>query len=77
VELGGGGGGGRGRAPKTGSDSERARLNVTRAIRGALKRVSDHDPALGHSLGKAIRTGTFCCYVPPPEDPRWDLTGPT
>ena len=36
-----------GRDRKTGSDAERARVNVTRAIRTALKRVSDHDPVLG------------------------------
>ena len=33
-----------GRDRKTGSDAERARVNVTRAIRTALKRVADHDP---------------------------------
>jgi hypothetical protein len=65
-----------GRDRKTGSDAERARLNVTRAIRSALKRVSEHDPVLGRSLGDAIHTGTFCSYVPGPDDPGWDLTGP-
>ena len=66
-----------GRDRKTGSDAERARVNVTRAIRTALKRISDHDPALGRSLGGAIRTGTFCSYEPPPGDERvWDLDGP-
>jgi hypothetical protein len=66
-----------GRDRKTGSDAERARVNVTRAIRTALKRISEHDPALGRRLGAAIRTGTFCVYEPPPgEEPAWDLTGP-
>ena len=36
-----------GRDRKTGSDAERARLNVTRAIRSALKRLSEHEPVLG------------------------------
>ncbi|MGH2943669.1 MAG: hypothetical protein ACRDLN_12945, partial [Solirubrobacteraceae bacterium] len=66
-----------GRDRKTGSDAERARVNVTRAIRTALKRVSEHDAVLGRRLGAAIRTGTFCVYEPPPGDePLWDLTGP-
>src|SRR5205085_1404269 len=66
-----------GRDRKVGSDAERARVNVTRAIRTALKRIADHDPALGRSLGGAIRTGTFCAYEPPPGDePVWDLAGP-
>ena len=66
-----------GRDRKTGSDAERARVNVTRAIRTALKRVSEHDAALGRRLGTAIRTGTFCVYEPAPgEEPAWDLVGP-
>jgi hypothetical protein len=66
-----------GRDRKTGSDAERARVNVTRAIRTAIKRICEHDAALGRQLGAAIRTGTFCVYEPPPgEAPVWDLSGP-
>jgi hypothetical protein len=66
-----------GRDRKVGSDAERARVNVTRAIRTALKRIADHDAALGRSLGAAIRTGTFCVYEPlPGDEPVWDLRGP-
>ncbi|MGI8729053.1 MAG: ATP-binding protein [Solirubrobacteraceae bacterium] len=66
-----------GRDRRSGSDAERARVNVTRAIRTALARVAEQDPALGRSLGKAIRTGTFCVYEPVPGDePSWDLSGP-
>lgn len=66
-----------GRDRKASSDVERARVNVTRAIRTALKRISDHDPVLGRSLGSAIRTGTFCVYDPPVGDGTvWDLGGP-
>ncbi|HTN24770.1 MAG TPA: AAA family ATPase [Solirubrobacteraceae bacterium] len=66
-----------GRDRKTGSDAERARVNVTRAIRTALKRISDHDASLAHRLGTEIKTGTFCVYVPDPGDtPVWDLSGP-
>jgi tetratricopeptide (TPR) repeat protein len=67
-----------GRDRKTGSDAERARVNVTRAIRTALKRIADHDASLSRSIGGAIRTGTFCAYEPAPGDERaWDLTGPS
>ncbi|MDP2710924.1 MAG: AAA family ATPase [Solirubrobacteraceae bacterium] len=66
-----------GRDRKTGSDAERARVNVTRAIRTALKRLSEHDPELGRRLDADIRTGIFCAYEPAPGDaPKWDLTGP-
>ncbi|MEA2218025.1 MAG: hypothetical protein QOJ35_651, partial [Solirubrobacteraceae bacterium] len=66
-----------GRDRKTGSDAERARVNVTRAIRTALKRIADHDAVLARTLGGAIRTGTFCAYEPAPGDePAWDLRGP-
>lgn len=66
-----------GRDRKTGSDAERARVNVTRAIRTALKRLSAHDASLGHRLGAEIKTGTFCVYEPDPADePVWDLRGP-
>ena len=66
-----------GRDRKTGSDAERARVNVTRAIRTALKRIADHDPALGARLGAAIKTGVFCVYEPPAGDePEWDFEGP-
>lgn len=66
-----------GRDRKTGSDAERARVNVTRAIRTALRRIGEHDPALWRGLDSAIRTGTFCVYEPAPGDePAWDLTGP-
>ena len=66
-----------GRDRKTGSDAERARVNVTRAIRTALKRNADHDASLAHRLGTEIKTGTFCVYVPDPGDtPAWDLSGP-
>jgi len=66
-----------GRDRKSGSDAERARVNVTRAIRTALKRIGDHNPVLGRSLDSAIRTGTFCVYEPPAGDePAWDLSGP-
>ena len=66
-----------GRDRKTGSDTERARVNVTRSIRTTLKRIAEHDEVLGRQLGAAISTGTFCVYEPAPgAQPEWDLTGP-
>ncbi|HEY1537805.1 MAG TPA: AAA family ATPase [Solirubrobacteraceae bacterium] len=66
-----------GRDRRAGSEAERARVNVTRAIRTALKRIGEHDPGLARSLGSAIRTGLFCVYEPVPgEEPVWDLRGP-
>lgn len=54
----------RGRARKAASPQERARVNVTRAIRTAITRVADVHPALGQYLNQTMKTGTFCSYVP-------------
>ena len=48
-----------------GSDSERARLNVTRAIRTAISRIRDRAPDAAAHLDQAVRTGTRCSYSPP------------
>lgn len=53
-----------GRDRKAGSDSERARLNVTRTIRAALDRLQKHSPSLGDHLARSVQTGTFCSYRP-------------
>jgi plasmid stabilization system protein ParE len=53
-----------GRDRMAASASERARVNVTRAIKSALDRIADHDADAGRFLSRAIRTGTFCCYLP-------------
>jgi tetratricopeptide (TPR) repeat protein len=58
-----------GRDRRTGSDAERARVNVTRAIRAALKRVEERDGELGSHLQATVRTGTFCAYEPDPAQP--------
>ena len=49
---------------KTGSASERARISVTRAIKLALDKISEHDRELGALLLRTIRTGAFCSYAP-------------
>jgi len=54
-----------GRPRPLGSESERARLNVTRAIRTAISRIRDRAPDAAAHLDQAVRTGTRCCYSPP------------
>ena len=58
-----------GRDRKTGSAAERARVNITRAIRAALARIRAHSPALAGHLDATIHTGTFCSYTPDPRAP--------
>ncbi len=54
--------------------AERARVNVTRAIRTTIKRISDGDARLGRYLATTIKTGTFCSYRPDPRLPiRWQF----
>jgi tetratricopeptide (TPR) repeat protein len=63
-----------GRDRKQGSDAERARVNVTRAIRSVIKRAADEDAALGHEWDATVRTGTFCVHEPDPRAPvRWEV----
>jgi hypothetical protein len=53
-----------GRARHAGSTAERARVNATRAIRTAIKRIADQDKALGAHLEASVLTGTVCRYAP-------------
>jgi len=56
------------------SPAERARVSVTKAIKAAVRTVSEDCPALGEHLATSIRTGRFCSYAPPGrEPPVWDL----
>ncbi len=55
-----------GRDRRAASASERARVGVTRAIRYAMARIGEHHPLLGEHLNLAIRTGTYCGYLPDP-----------
>jgi pimeloyl-ACP methyl ester carboxylesterase len=52
-----------GRDRRAASAAERARINVTRAIKVALERIAEHNPALATLLTSSIRTGTFCSYT--------------
>jgi tetratricopeptide (TPR) repeat protein len=58
-----------GRDRRAASDSERARSGVTRAVRQGIARIGEHDPELGEHLSHAVRTGTYCAYVPDPGAP--------
>jgi tetratricopeptide (TPR) repeat protein len=63
-----------GRDRKAASHAERARLNVTRAIKAALANINTHHPSLGRHLRSTIRTGTYCSYSPDPRVPiDWKL----
>lgn len=63
-----------GRVRRAGSRAERARVNVTKAIRSAIGRIQVAHPALGAHLEAAVRTGTVCAYRPEPSRaPRWTV----
>ena len=47
-----------------GGAAERARTNVQRRIRGAIRKIGESIPALGAYLDRTVRTGTFCSYEP-------------
>ena len=53
-----------GRVRRAASASERARVSVTRAIRVAIDRITEHDTETGGFFSLSIRTGTFCSYRP-------------
>jgi hypothetical protein len=55
-----------GRIRKAGSTTERARINVSRAIGAVVRKITVVHPALGEHLAATIRTGTYCSYVPDP-----------
>jgi hypothetical protein len=58
-----------GRDRRASSASERARAGVTRAVRQAMARIEEHHPELAEHLERAIRTGTYCAYLPDPRAP--------
>jgi catechol 2,3-dioxygenase-like lactoylglutathione lyase family enzyme len=55
-----------GRDRRAASHAERARLNVTRAIRAAVANLARDNPTLGRHLAATIRTGRYCAYLPDP-----------
>ncbi len=58
-----------GRDRKAGSPAERARVNITRAVKAVLSRIREHHPRLAEHLDATIHTGTFCSYSPDPRAP--------
>jgi hypothetical protein len=63
-----------GRDRRVASNAERARVNVTRALKREIRRIADEDPHLGRELETTVRTGTFCVYEPDPRRPvAWDV----
>ena len=63
-----------GRDRKVASAAERARVNVTRALRREIRRIADEDAGLGRELETTVRTGTFCAYEPDPRRPvAWEV----
>lgn len=58
-----------GRDRRAVSQAERARVNVTRAIRSAVQRIHAHNSHLGDHLDATLHTGTFCVYRPDPRHP--------
>ena len=53
-----------GRERRSGSAAERARVNVQRRIRDAIRRIESYHPGLAKHLDRAVRTGTYCVYEP-------------
>ncbi|WP_428269600.1 ATP-binding protein [Haliangium sp.] len=53
-----------GRSRRSASHVERARINVQRRLKDAIRRIEAEHPALGKHLSWAVRTGTYCCYQP-------------
>jgi hypothetical protein len=61
-------------AAATTAAAERARINVTRAIKAAVRRIAEHEPELGHLLRATVRTGSKCAYEPDPGVPLdWEI----
>ncbi len=65
-----------GRDRTAASAAERARVSVTKAVKGAMRRIAEHHPALGAHLEHSVRTGTYCSYEPDPRNPPSWETGP-
>jgi len=63
-----------GRARRTTTESERARVNVTRTLRTVIGHISAAAPQAGAHLQASVRTGLDCRYDPAPGGPsRWSL----
>jgi hypothetical protein len=57
-----------GRERKASNAAEKARLNVTRALRAAIAKLEEALPGPGAVLDRRVRTGMFCAYEPHADD---------
>jgi hypothetical protein len=65
-----------GRDRRAASNAERARVNVTRAVKGVIRRIAAEDESLGRELETTVHTGYFCRYEPDPRRPvAWQVDG--
>ncbi|MCA1706354.1 MAG: hypothetical protein LC808_25065, partial [Actinobacteria bacterium] len=55
-----------GRDRKAASQAERARVNITKSVKDALKKIDENHSSLGEHLRTTIRTGAYCAYLPDP-----------
>ncbi len=63
-----------GRQRQVSSESERARVNVTRTLRTAVDRIAVKAPLAAAHLRSSLRTGRACRYEPGPGGPvRWHV----
>ena len=53
-----------GRERRSGSAAERARINVQRRLRDAIRRIESYHPGLAKHLDRSVRTGAYCAYEP-------------
>ncbi len=58
-----------GRPRRVGSDVERARQSVTKALRGTLRKIAAANAWLGHYLETTVHTGTACRFEPDARHP--------
>ena len=60
-----------GRDRKAASQAEKARVNITKSVKDALKKIDQNHEPLGEHLRMTIRTGAYCAYLP---DPRMEIS---
>ena len=53
-----------GRSRKSSDAAERARVNVRRRLKDAIRRISEQHTDAGRYLENTIKTGTYCRYTP-------------
>jgi len=53
-----------GRSRRAGSAAERARVNVQRRLKDAVRRIAEQNPDAGKHLEWALKTGMYCTYDP-------------